>query len=765
MFSEAFLDAAWAPRRPTLDWLRSLIPTVRSGTAVTNERDPTRLVLATATEVVDAVRELLGVELHDEQIMAGIAMCAGWGVQMRTGEGKTFAAILPTVVFGRFHHGVHVMTANDYLARRDAAWVGAVVRALGLTVGVTAPGMSRADVRAAYAADVIYGAERDFGFDFLRDGLWLPGDDPVQRGRCVAIVDEADAVLIDQARTPLVLSAPAPAAYDVIRRAAEIVATLDASHVELDARTRSVQLTDEGITACEHALGVADLFTDAVDWPHRLDMALRAQYLLARDHDYVVHAGRVSVVDELTGRTVAGRQWGDGLHQAVEAKESVGLSDERRDVARMSIGSYISGYRRVVGMSGTLEGAEDELADTVAMPVIAIPTHRAVIRVDEPDVAYADRAAKHVAVADDVASRHAAGQPVLVGTRSIDESRRFSDALRVRGIAHTVLSAEHPETEAAIVARAGERGAVTVATQMAGRGVDITLGDGVDGLTVWGLGHHPSRRLDDQLRGRAGRQGDAGSTRFAVAPDDDVPADEQGAIERFETDSRADARRWGAAYDYTQTKVSQWRQHARSGDLAALVDDALDAELDPRLRRRKRRDAIARARAELVVDEPIARRALDQLLIHRWADFLESLGALERFSHLGLGLTGDVRRWEARVAEQFADFLRRTKVEWLAHLRSLRIVHGAPPPADRLRVDAREEAAPEDIDTNYMPNYDTVGLKAANWLRRKYGVINEWEPPIVLNLEALGDTAPDADVAVRLDLANPANSVAYLGSS
>lgn len=769
MLTETLFDAAWAPRRPSLDWVRSFLPAVRAhDESAIDEADPKQLVIRTAALTVEAVRRVLDIELHDEQVMAGIALCAGWGVQMRTGEGKTFAAIHPALLFGLCHGGVHVMTANSYLAGRDAEWAGAVLRDLGLTVGVTAPGMTRDDVRRAYACDVTYGAERDFGFDFLRDGLWLPGDEPVQRGRVVAIVDEADAVLLDQARTPLVLSAPAAAATASIRRASRVVADLGSDDVEINKRTRAVQLTDAGMTTCERLLGVPDLFTDSVDWPHRIDMALRARFVLARDHDYVVRDGRVHVVDELTGRIVAGRQWGDGLHQALEAKEGLAIDDERRDIARISIGSYIGGYRRVVGMSGTLEGAERELGETVGMPVLTIPTHRPVVRVDAPDASYADRDAKHAAVADDVAERHASGQPVLVGTRSIEESRAFSAALDARGVAHDVLSAEHPELEAAVVAQAGRVGAVTVATQMAGRGVDIRLEHSEPGLMVWGLGHHPSRRLDQQLRGRSGRQGDPGMSTFAVAADDDVPAAEQDLVEQLEADSRNEARRYAAAYDRMQDLVMVWREKAQTGDLAALIDDAVDTTA-PALRRRRRRAAVEARRAAIdarAADfghayDAVARLTLGQLLVLRWADFLAALDTLERFSHLAGGSLGDTR-WEGLTRDRFAAFLRDTKDEWLTQLDEMQISHDTPPVAAPVRAEAISDFAPDEVEATMMPDYDSIGLRAANWIRRKWGVVSVWEPPIVLNLEALGDTAPDGAVRVLLDLEDPTKSVAYV---
>jgi len=762
LFSDVLFDAAWSPRRPSLDWVRSMVPAVRAcEPGAIDDRDATRAVIQTAALTINAVRSALDVELHDEQVMAGIAMCAGWGVQMRTGEGKTFAAIHPALFFGRLGAGVHVMTANDYLACRDAAWLGAVLRDLGLTVGVTAPGLSRDAARAAYAADVIYGAERDFGFDYLRDGLWLPGDKPVQRGRVVAIVDEADAVLVDQARTPLVLSAPAPAAAATIRRSAQVVSTLGPADVEFDATTRDVRLSDAGIIACERALGVDNLFSDALDWPYRLEVALRAQYLLRRDHDYVVGEGVVQVVDELTGRIVAARQWGDGLHQAIEAKEGLAISPERRDVARMSIGSYIAGYRRVVGMSGTLEGAERELAHSVDMPVLVIPTHRPVIRTDLADVAFAGRDAAHDAVADDVVARKDAGQPVLIGTRSIEESRAFSAALDARGVAHHVLSAEHPELEAAIVTDAGQRGAVTVATQMAGRGVDIRLGDAPDGLMVWGLGHHPSRRLDQQLRGRAGRQGDPGTTCFATSPDDDVPVAEQALVEQIETITREQLRRFAGIHDRMQDLVSTWRERALTGDLDALLADAVEAEVDTRLRRRRRRDAIAAAASSLgVVHAEVARVALGQLLVRRWADFLASLDVLERYSRLSGSL--ELGAFETGANRQFTEFLRHTKMEWLDHLRQMQLRHEAPPPPTVLQLEPGVETRPDDIEANYVPDYDTIGLRAARWLRRKMGLPDAWDPPIVLNLDALGDTPSSTGVTVTLDLDDPSNSVAYV---
>jgi preprotein translocase subunit SecA len=750
----------------------------------------------------DATRRVLGVDLHDVQLMAGLAMCQGWTVQMLTGEGKTFAAIAPALFHGLAGDGVHVVTANPYLAERDAAWSGAVLRALGLTVGATLPGMERAGTRAAYACDVTFGADREFGFDYLRDNLWLPGEPPVQRGRAVAIVDEADAVLLDQARTPLVLSGAAPADAGNIGRADAVVAQLVVGEdVTIDGDAHVCELTDAGIARCEQLLGVPNLYADAdVDWSHRIGMALRARAVLQRDRDYVVGDGVVSVVDELTGRIAEGRRWSDGLQQAVEAKEGVAIADERRPLARITVGSYFAGYEHLVGMSGTLAGAEEELADTFAMRVVAIPPDRPVIRRDEPDREFADTDARAAALVDDVERRHASGQPVLVGTVSIAQSNAFSRVLETRGVPHRVLSARNDAEEAEIIAQAGRSGAVTVATQMAGRGVDIVLDEparAAGGLMIWGLEHHSSGRLDMQLRGRSGRQGDPGETRFALCPTDEIAAVGQAKAEELDAELRATVQSFDSVVDEIQEKMHSWRRRCAEEPIAGELHAALDkvaaaiavaskpqrmlriadiAGLEATGKRRLRtatREADVRTRIgdvmmrrsdELGGPAPfalIAQVTLAHLLVVMWADELDMLEAEKRFARIPLGYRGDNEVWRQAANKTYQTFVATVRHEWVAQLAALRLGRVDVERATAPTLPAAPSVAAEPIDAPEPPAA-WKGFSFNRWVRNVFGHLLNWEPPVVLALDAVGDTSISPRARVRLDLDDPANSVVEL---
>ena len=793
------LSAAVPATRARIEQMRSATADdLIQRTAVADVHD----VVALAAE---ATRRVLGVVLHDGQLFAGTAMCLGYSVQMLTGEGKTFVAIAPALFHGRAGRGVHVVTANPYLAERDAAWSGAVLQSLGLTVGVTSPGMSRAAARAAYDCDVTFGADREFGFDYLRDNLWLPDDAPVQRGRPVAIVDEADAVLLDQSRTPLVLSGSAHTARDVIRRADEVVRQLRvAENVAVDPERHQCELTDAGIARCEALLGVPNLYADeAVDWAHRVSMALRAHISLRRDRDYVVSDGSVWVVDEVTGRVAEGRRWSDGLQQAVEAKEGVAVLDERRALARVTVGSYFRGYDHLVGMSGTLEGAERELADAYGMQVVSIPANRPVIRRDHDDVAFADRPARDHAVATDVMARHRAGQPVLVATRSIEQSVAFARLLEQQAIPHSILTARNDAEEAVIVAKAGQLGAVTVATQMAGRGVDIVLDDDakrLGGLMVWGLEHHPSRRHDLQLIGRSGRQGDPGESRFAVSADDEIAQMGQARAEELDAELRATVRRFDGAVDEAQQRLHRRRQDCVSTPVVPQLRDAVSslAETLATASRRKRVALAAeidgldlqnlarwgvrarRAAIEVRLSELLARRSrelggedawtdvarvvLNQLLIVLWADQLDHFEARKGFARVSPRVEEDSGAWRTDVGRTYLAFAATVHQEWITQLACLRL--GTVPNALMASpvLPATPEATSQPIDA-LVPPPDWTGWSFNRWVRNHFGVMLSWEPPLVLTLDAVGDTTVSPRAKVHLDLNDPRCSVVELRSS
>jgi len=509
-------------------------------------------MLAEAFAVVrEASRRVLGLRHHDVQLMGGAALYLGWVAEMRTGEGKTLVAALPSYLHALAGGGVHVVTVNDYLARRDADHVGRVHRWLGLDVGLVSPAQSdRSAKRAAYRCAITYGTPTEFGFDYLRDNLAPSADSQVQRGHDYALVDEADSVLIDEARTPLVISAPSLDDIETYRLLATVVAPMQRDvHYDVDEESRAVWPTELGVAAAEAALGIENLYdSSSAGYPHFLRAALRAKELYRRDRDYVVVDGQVRVVDESTGRILEGRRWAEGLHQAVEAKERVAVLPEDRTMATVTLQSYFRLYSRLSGMTGTAAAEADELERVYGLQVVEIPTHQPMVRRDQPDLVFCTDAEKMAAVVDDVVDRHRTGQPVLVGTASVERSEQLARVLSGRAVRCRVLNAKQHDHEAQVVAEAGRLGAVTVATNMAGRGTDIILGGSparsssgvlggrtgeecqaeasrvraLGGLYVLGTARHSSRRVDDQLRGRAGRQGDPGESRFYLSLDDDL---------------------------------------------------------------------------------------------------------------------------------------------------------------------------------------------------------------------------------------------------
>ncbi len=482
----------------------------------------------------------------DVQLMGGMALHKGHIAEMKTGEGKTLVASLALYLNALEGKGAHLVTTNDYLAKTGAGWMAPIYHALGMSVAYIAHDKSAVhdpsvtldvldwrhqhwrDVtrKEAYRADITYGQNSEFGFDYLRDNMVVRLDDMVQRPLHFGIVDEADSILIDEARTPLIISAPAEDAtdtyYKYARTAARLVAGTDYT---VEEKHRAVSLTEAGIDKAERLLGVKDLYTGDADAIHYLDNAIRARALYTKDKDYIVKDGEVVIIDEFTGRQMPGRRWSDGLHQAVEARENVKIQRETRTFATITIQNYFRMYTKLAGMTGTAATEAEELFKVYKLEVTVIPTHRPMVRRDDSDLVYKTEQGKWAAVIADVKERYKKGQPVLIGTTSVEKSQRLSDEMGRNGLAHEVLNAKNHDREALIIAKAGQKSAITVSTNMAGRGVDILLGDGVvdlGGLHVIGTERHDARRIDNQLRGRAGRQGDPGSSRFFVSLDDDL---------------------------------------------------------------------------------------------------------------------------------------------------------------------------------------------------------------------------------------------------
>jgi len=528
------------------------------------------LLIEAFAVVREAAWRVLGQRHFDVQLMGGMALHFGWIAEMKTGEGKTLVSTLPAYLNGLEGRGVHMVTVNEYLASRDAEWMGRVHRWLGLTVGLISASVDEPALKqAAYAADITYGTNNEFGFDYLRDNMTRSREHMAQRGHVYAIVDEVDSILIDEARTPLIISGPADEAAQLYYQFASIARTLvrDTDY-EVDEEKKTVVPLESGVEKVERAVGVDNIYDAvSVNYVHQLTKALTAKELYHRDKDYLVADGEVKIVDEFTGRTLEGRRWSDGLHQAVEAKERVAIKEENHTWATVTLQNYFRMYEKLAGMTGTAETEAGEFASTYNLAVVPIPTNKEMVRQDDPDLVFKTEEAKFNAVVEDIVERHEAGQPVLVGTASVAKSEVLSRLLDKRGVPHNVLNAKQHFREAQVVAQAGRRGAVTVATNMAGRGVDIILGgnaellaqhelvaEGVEldteegaaelvarevsiearcradgeevrklgGLYVLGSERHESRRIDNQLRGRSGRQGDSGESRFYLSLDDEL---------------------------------------------------------------------------------------------------------------------------------------------------------------------------------------------------------------------------------------------------
>ena len=477
--------------------------------------------------VREASKRVLGMRHFDVQIMGGIVLHQGRIAEMKTGEGKTLVATLPVYLNALSGKGVHVITVNDYLARRDSEQMGQVYNFLGLSVGLIVHGLGFEERKEAYNADITYGTNNEYGFDYLRDNMVMRKEHMVQRDLNFALVDEVDSILIDEARTPLIISGSAEKPKELYTTVSKIIPRLRPEEdYTVDEKQKNVTLTEEGVDHVEKLLGINNLADEEnLELSHHVNQALRAHVIMKRDKDYVVKYGQVIIVDEFTGRLMFGRRYSEGLHQAIEAKEGVDIEKESQTLATITFQNYFRMYNKLAGMTGTAKTEEDEFRAIYGMDVVIIPTNKPIIREDKPDVIYRTQNGKYKAIASKVAELHLKGQPVLVGTVSIEISEMLSDILKRSGIPHQVLNAKYHEKEAEIVAQAGQRGMVTIATNMAGRGTDIVLGEGVTdlgGLYIIGTERHEARRIDNQLRGRSGRQGDPGTTQFYISLEDDL---------------------------------------------------------------------------------------------------------------------------------------------------------------------------------------------------------------------------------------------------
>ena len=485
-------------------------------------------ILPEAFAVVrEASKRVLGMRHFDVQMIGGIVLHRGNIAEMRTGEGKTLVATLPVYLNALSGKGVHVVTVNDYLAKRDSEWMGRLYNFLGLSTGLIVAGLDYDQRKQSYGADITYGTNNEFGFDYLRDNMVVHADQMVQRPLNYAIVDEVDSILIDEARTPLIISGPGERSTERYYELAKVVPHLvkDEDYT-IDEKQKTIAPTEEGIAKVEKMLHIENLYDSSnLELNHLLSASLRAYAMMERDKDYVVKDGEVVIVDEFTGRLMFGRRYSDGLHQAIEAKEGLRVERESQTLASITFQNYFRMYEKLSGMTGTAKTEEQEFNNIYGLEVYEIPPNKVLARVDMPDLIFKTKDAKYRAVVRDVVERHKTGQPILVGTTSITQSEMLSDMLTKTGVPHNVLNAKHHEQEAEIVANAGQHGMVTIATNMAGRGTDISLGEGVaelGGLHILGTERHESRRIDNQLRGRSGRQGDNGSSQFFLSLEDDL---------------------------------------------------------------------------------------------------------------------------------------------------------------------------------------------------------------------------------------------------
>ncbi|MFL1676588.1 preprotein translocase subunit SecA [Paenibacillus dendritiformis] len=563
--------------------------------------------------VREAGKRVLNKRHYDVQLLGGMVLHEGKIAEMKTGEGKTLVGTLPVYLNALAGKGVHVVTVNDYLATRDSEEMGQIYQFLGMTVGLNLAGMDPGMKKEAYGCDITYGTNNEYGFDYLRDNMVLYKEQMVQRPLNFAIIDEVDSILIDEARTPLIISGQAAKSTELYHIADTFVKTLKPEEdYTIDVKTRQVALTEAGVSKAEKVLGVENLFdVKNVTLNHHVLQALKANSIMRRDVDYVVNDGEIVIVDEFTGRMMAGRRYSDGLHQAIEAKEKLEVQNESMTLATITFQNYFRMYRKLAGMTGTAKTEEEEFKSIYGLEVIQIPTNKPNQRKDGPDIVYKTENAKYNAVVEEIVKRHQKQQPVLVGTVSIENSELLSDKLRKKGVKHQVLNAKFHREEAEIISRAGEPGQVTIATNMAGRGTDIILGEGVPelgGLHIIGTERHESRRIDNQLRGRAGRQGDPGSTQFYLSLGDELMrrfgADNVlGMMERlgFEEDQPIESKLITRAVESAQKRVE-----GNNFDLRKVVlqyDDVMNQQ----------REIIYRQRHEVLEAENIRQIVMDMI--------------------------------------------------------------------------------------------------------------------------------------------------------
>ena len=553
----------------------------------------------------------------DVQLIGGMVLHQGKIAEMKTGEGKTLAATLPAYLNALSGKGVHIITVNDYLARRDTEWMGHIYNYLGLSVGCILHGLNDNERNAAYGSDITYGTNNEFGFDYLRDNMKFDRDAIVQKNLNFAIVDEVDSILIDEARTPLIISGPAEKSTDLYHLINGIIPRLVAEvDFSVDEKARSAAMTEEGIAKAEKLLKVGNLYDPKhIELLHHVNQGLKAYTLFKRDVDYIVKNGEVIIVDEFTGRLMPGRRYSEGLHQALEAKENVKIENENQTLATITFQNYFRMYNKLAGMTGTADTEAAEFKKIYALDVMVIPTNQNMIRTDNSDVIYKTRKEKYDAALEEIIELHKKGQPVLVGTISIDVSESFSEKLKKRGVKHTVLNAKNHEREAEIIAMAGQRSSVTISTNMAGRGTDIVLGEGVTelgGLHILGTERHESRRIDNQLRGRSGRQGDPGSSRFYLALEDDllrIFGGERitGIMEKLgmEEGEPIEARLISKAIESAQAKVEGHNFDIRKQLLE--YDDVMNQQRE--VIYRQRREALAGKNLKSVIEEMIGDKA------------------------------------------------------------------------------------------------------------------------------------------------------------
>ena len=567
--------------------------------------------------VREASVRTLGMRHFDVQLIGGMVLHQGKIAEMKTGEGKTLAATLPAYLNALSGKGVHIITVNDYLARRDTEWMGHIYNYLGLSVGCILHGLNDNERNAAYGSDITYGTNNEFGFDYLRDNMKFDRDAIVQKNLNFAIVDEVDSILIDEARTPLIISGPAEKSTDLYHLINGIIPRLVAEvDFSVDEKARSALMTEEGIAKAEKLLKVGNLYDPKhIELLHHVNQGLKAYTLFKRDVDYIVKNGEVIIVDEFTGRLMPGRRYSEGLHQALEAKENVKIENENQTLATITFQNYFRMYNKLAGMTGTADTEAAEFKKIYALDVMVIPTNQNMIRTDNSDVIYKTRKEKYDAALEEIIELHKKGQPVLVGTISIDVSESFSEKLKKRGVKHTVLNAKNHEREAEIIAMAGQRSAVTISTNMAGRGTDITLGEGVTelgGLHILGTERHESRRIDNQLRGRSGRQGDPGSSRFYLALEDDllrIFGGERitGIMEKLgmEEGEPIEARLISKAIESAQAKVEGHNFDIRKQLLE--YDDVMNQQRE--VIYRQRREALNGKNLKSVIEEMIGDKA------------------------------------------------------------------------------------------------------------------------------------------------------------